>query len=122
MKYGIVIISHVYEIAEGVARLLAEIAKDVCVVSVGGYETTEIGTDLTAICEAIEENEAAEILAFYDLGSAKMNLAMAVELATKPVHVYDVALIEGAYVSAALLQSGQTLEVVEEQLLPLKIK
>ncbi len=77
---------------------------------------------MSKISAAIDANTADELLAFYDLGSAKMNLDMAVELADKPVHVYDVALIEGAYSAATLIGAGVDLAAIEAQLQPLKIK
>lgn len=51
-----------------------------------------------------------------------MNLEMAMEMTDKKVHLYDVALVEGAYTAASLLQAGVGLEEVETQLKPLKIK
>ena len=104
MSLGIVVVSHVPEIAAGVQRLLAQVAKDV------------------SITIAFEANTADELLAFYDLGSAKMNLEMAIEMSTKPVHLYDTALVESAYTAASLLQADVPLADVEAQLAPLKIK
>lgn len=43
-----------------------------------------------------------------------MNLEMAGEFSTKPVHLYDTALIEGAYVAASLLQAGVDLPEIEK--------
>ena len=88
----------------------------------GGTDDHEIGTSLAKITAALEDNSATEILAFYDLGSAKMNLEMASEFSTKPVHLYDTALVEGAYVSASLLQAGVDLPEIEKQLELLQIK
>ena len=51
-----------------------------------------------------------------------MNLELASEFSEKTVHLYDVALIEGAYTAASLLQAGVSLAKVVEQLRPLKIK
>ena len=106
MSLGITIVSHVYEVANGLPRLLTQVAKDVPITTAGGTE----------------DNDADEILSFYDLGSAKMNLEMAIEMTDKKVHLYDVALIEGAYTAATLLEAGVDLQEVEKQLEPLKIK
>ncbi|KRM89509.1 dihydroxyacetone kinase phosphoryl donor subunit DhaM [Liquorilactobacillus vini] len=122
MKYGILIVSHVPEIAAGVPRLIQQVAKDVAITSAGGTDENEIGTSLEKIQQAVEQNAGSEILAFYDLGSARMNLEMAAELATKKLRIYDVALIEGAYVAASLLQAQVGLPAIEKQLAPLKIK
>ena len=104
MSYGILIVSHVSQIAQGLPRLLAQVAPDVPLTYAGGTDDDGIGTSLEKISLALEENSASEILAFYDLGSAKMNLELASEFSEKTVHLYDVALIEGAYTAASLLQ------------------
>ena len=114
MSLGITIVSHVYEVANGLPRLLTQVAKDVPI--------NDVGTSMGKIMNAFEENDADEILSFYDLGSAKMNLEMAIEMTDKKVHLYDVALIEGAYTAATLLEAGVDLQEVEKQLEPLKIK
>ena len=49
----------------------------------GGTEDNDVGTSMEKIMNAFEENDADEILAFYDLGSAKMNLEMAIEMTEK---------------------------------------
>ncbi|MDR0921899.1 MAG: PTS-dependent dihydroxyacetone kinase phosphotransferase subunit DhaM [Lactobacillales bacterium] len=122
MSLGIVLVSHVAEVADGLKRLLVQVAKDVPITTGGGLENGEVGTSFERVQAAIEENSADELLVFYDLGSAKMNLEMAIELTEKKVHLYDVAFIEGAYTAAALIQAGDTLAEIEEQLKPLKIK
>lgn len=122
MSLGIVVVSHVPEIATGVQRLLAQVAKDVSITIAGGTDEDQVGTSIAKITEAFEANTADELLAFYDLGSAKMNLEMAIEMSTKPVHLYDTALVESAYTAASLLQADVPLADVEAQLAPLKIK
>ena len=72
--------------------------------------------------QAFDDNEADNILAFYDLGSAKMNLEIAMEMSNKKVHLYNTALIEGAYTAASLIQAGVGLDEIEAQLKPLTIK
>ena len=122
MSLGMTLVSHVSEIAEGLLKLLNQVAKDVPITTAGGTNDGDIGTSMEKIMKAFDDNKADEILAFYDLGSAKMNLEMAMEMTDKKVHLYDVALVEGAYTAASLLQAGVGLEEVETQLKPLKIK
>ncbi|AEV95949.1 dihydroxyacetone kinase phosphoryl donor subunit DhaM [Pediococcus claussenii] len=122
MKYGIVIVSHVSDIAIGVQRLIDQVAKDVSVTTAGGLENDGVGTSIERIQTAFEQNTGDELLAFYDLGSAKMNLEMAIEMSDKKVHLYDTALVESAYTAAALLQVNTSLEDVEKQINELKIK
>jgi PTS hybrid protein len=121
-EYGIVIFSHIEEVAEGVVRLLKEVARDVSITCAGGTDEGEVGTSFDKISTAISENSADEIFAFYDLGSAKMNLEMAMEMTEKQVHLMDTALVEGAYTAAALIQADAPLEAIMDQLKPLKIK
>lgn len=119
---GIVIVSHVPELAEGVVRLLKEAAKDVPITFSGGNDDGEIGTSFSVIEAALANNSGDEIYAFYDLGSAKMNLEMVAELSAKNIVIYDTAFIEGAYTAAALLATGANRSFVEEQLQSLTIK
>lgn len=122
MSLGIVMVSHVSDVVNGIERLINEVAKDVPVTTAGGTEENGVGTSFEKILAAFEKNEADEILAFYDLGSAKMNLEMAIEMTEKEVTLYDTALLESSYTAAALIQAGADISAIEEQLLPLKIK
>lgn len=116
MTTGIIIISHVYEIAKGIDRLLQEVAGDVNIEAIGGISESEIGTSFESILEAINKHPATNVLAFYDLGSAKMNLEMVKEFSDKSIIIYDVPIVEGSYTAAALLQAGVTQDVIELQL------
>ena len=122
MSLGIVMVSHVSDVVVGVKRLINEVAKDVSVTVAGGTEDNGVGTSFEKILTAFEENEADKIMAFYDLGSAKMNLEMAIEMTDKEVTLYDTALLESSYTAAALIQAGADISAIEEQLEPLKIK
>ena len=51
-----------------------------------------------------------------------MNLEMAMEMSDKKVHLYDTALIEGAYTAASLIQAGVGLDEIEAQIKQLTIK
>lgn len=122
MSLGITLVSHVPEIAEGLPKLLSQVAGNVSITTAGGTNDGDIGTSMEKIMNAFDENTADEILAFYDLGSAKMNLEMAMEMSDKKVHLYDTAFVEGAYTAASLIQAGVDLEDIEKQLKPLVIK
>ena len=121
-KYGILLVSHVEEITDGLLKLLDQVAGDVSIKTAGGTENGEIGTNFEKINQVLNAFEEEKILAFYDLGSAKMNLEMAMEYSDKEIKLYETAFIEGAYVAASLLQTDVDLEVIEEQLKPLVIK
>lgn len=122
MTKGIVLVSHVEEIGLGIKRLIEEVAKDVPITVAAGLPEHGVGTSFEKINEAFENNPADEILAFYDLGSAKMNLEMAMEMTDKTVHLMDTAVVESAYTAAALLQVDVPLDVIFDQLNSLKIK
>ena len=121
MTTGIIIVSHVYEIAKGIKRLLQEVASDVNIEVVGGISEVEIGTSFDNILQLIEQHPSDNLLAFYDLGSAKMNLEMARELSEKSITIYDVPIVEGSYTAAALLQANVANNVIEQQLKELHI-
>lgn len=122
MSLGITLVSHVSDISEGLPKLLKQVAKDVPITTAGGTNDGDIGTSMEKIMTAFSENGADEILAFYDLGSAKMNLEMAMEMSDKKVHLYNAAFIEGAYTAASLIQAGVSLDDIEKQLKPLIVK
>ncbi|UUX33434.1 dihydroxyacetone kinase phosphoryl donor subunit DhaM [Fundicoccus culcitae] len=115
-EYGVVIVSHSKHIAQGVYDLVQEVAKDVAVTYVGGTEDGGIGTSFDGALEAIDSNAKDKLLAFFDLGSARLNLELALEMSDKEVTVYSVPLVEGAYTAAALLQVDSPIEAIVEQL------
>lgn len=120
--YGILLVSHVEEIANGLLRLLDQVAADVTIKTAGGTDDGKVGTDFNKIQDTLNEFEEENILAFYDLGSAKLNLEMAMDFSEKNVTLYDASFLEGAYVTASLLQTDVDLETIEEQLKPLIVK
>lgn len=122
MSNGVVIVSHVKEIGEGIDRLIKEVANDVPITIAAGLADGAVGTSFEKIMDAFEKNSAQTLLAFYDLGSAKMNLEMAIDMTEKEVLLFDTALVESAYTAAALLQVDTPIDVIKEQLAPLKIK
>ena len=87
-KLGVVVVSHVPAIAEGVVTLMKEVAKDVSITFAGGMDDNEVGTSFAKIEAAFEANTGETLLAFYDLGSAKMNLEMVMELTDKKRFIY----------------------------------
>jgi dihydroxyacetone kinase phosphotransfer subunit len=120
--YGILLISHVEDITAGLVKLLNQVAGDVTIKTAGGGEDGDIGTSFDKIRQTLEEFEEDAVLAFYDLGSAKMNLEMAMEGTDKEVLLFETAFVEGSYVAASLLQTDVDLDTIKEQLEPLTIK
>ncbi|ALV22416.1 MAG: dihydroxyacetone kinase phosphoryl donor subunit DhaM [Carnobacterium sp.] len=121
-EYGVLLVSHVEGLADGVATLVNEVAKEVSIKSAGGTSEGEVGTSFEKIEAALQSFEEETILAFYDLGSAKMNLELAIETSDKTVTLYDAAFVEGAYTASALLQAEAPLDAIEEQLKALVVK
>ncbi|MGT2928803.1 dihydroxyacetone kinase phosphoryl donor subunit DhaM [Streptococcus dentasini] len=119
---GIVIVSHSKYIAQGIVDLIEEVASDVEITAVGGTEDGGIGTSFDQVQKAVESNSRDELLAFFDLGSAKMNLEMVADFSEKIIHIKDVPIVEGAYAAAALLQAGADTESILEQLKDLGIE
>lgn len=121
-EYGILLVSHSEKIAEGLKDLLLEVAGDVTIATAGGTEDGDIGTSFDKISNVVAEMEEEKILAFYDLGSAKMNIEMVTDFSDKEITLYETSFIEGAYVAASLLQADVDLETINGQLEPLIVK
>lgn len=119
---GILIVSHSKNLAQGLFDLISQVAADVAISYVGGLEDGSIGTSFEGIQAALEANPASTILAFFDLGSARMNLELAADFSDKEVLIHNVPLVEGAYTAAALLQAGANLEAVLDQVRELEIQ
>lgn len=99
---GIVLISHSTKIAEGIKELIREVVHDVPIVAAGGADDGGIGTSLDKISAAIEQiYTSSGVMLFYDLGSAKMNAELAIELSGRDnVVLVEAPLVEGAYVGS----------------------
>lgn len=121
-ELGIIIVSHSKNLAQGIVDLLEQVAKDVSITYVGGNEDGEIGTSFEQVQEIIDDNSANDLLAFFDLGSARMNLEMAIDFSDKKIQIMSVPVVEGAYTAAALIQAGVDKACVLEQLCELEIK
>ncbi|HFL1953301.1 TPA: dihydroxyacetone kinase phosphoryl donor subunit DhaM [Streptococcus agalactiae] len=118
---GIIVVSHSKNIAQGVVDLISEVAKDVSITYVGGTEDGEIGTSFDQVQQIVEQNDKKTLLAFFDLGSAKMNLELVADFSEKNIIINSVPVVEGAYTAAALLQAGADLDSIQSQLAELII-
>ena len=120
-QLGIVLVSHSKNLAQGIADLVAEVAKDIPFTYVGVTEDGQIGTSFDQVQTIVEENPAQDILAFFDLGSARLNLEMVADFSEKSIHILQVPVVEGTYTAAALLQAGADKEAILSQLAELEI-
>ncbi|HGA4326181.1 TPA: dihydroxyacetone kinase phosphoryl donor subunit DhaM [Streptococcus agalactiae] len=118
---GIIVVSHSKNIAQGVVDLISEVAKDVSITYVGGTEDGDIGTSFDQVQQIVEQNDKKTLLAFFDLGSAKMNLELVADFSEKNIIINSVPVVEGAYTAAALLQAGADLDSIQSQLAELTI-
>lgn len=121
-KYGIVIISHSPDVAYGIHQIIQEVARDVAITHAGGTDDGEIGTSFEKVSTAFETNEADYLYAFYDLGSAKMNIETIMEISDKEILLFDVPILEGAYVTAAQLQMDESIDVINKNLETIIVK
>ncbi|MBF0842870.1 MULTISPECIES: dihydroxyacetone kinase phosphoryl donor subunit DhaM [Mammaliicoccus] len=105
------IISHSKDIAQGVKDLLAQMSPDVSVIAKGGNNEGEIGTSIDTV-NAIIDELTEDALLFYDIGSAEMNLEMAIDLYEGDYKLYKVdgPIVEGAFLASVSLSTGATLE------------
>ncbi len=110
---GLVLVSHSRALAEALAELASQVggaaALPVIVVGGTGPQCRELGTDATAIAEAIQSLYTPDgVVVLMDLGSAVLSAEMAFELlpdAMRPhIHCCAAPLVEGAV--AAVVQIG----------------
>ncbi|ANK38079.1 PTS mannnose transporter subunit IIA [Staphylococcus equorum] len=111
----IVIVSHSEDIANGTKALLEQMAGDVSILIQGGVEG-KIGTSYDHIQEMINDLDD-DALCFYDIGSAEMNLDLAIEMYEGKYQVVkvDAPIVEGSFTAAVKLSVGGSIkEIVEE--------
>lgn len=112
---SIILVSHSEKIAEGTKDLLSQMASSVNVVAQGGING-EIGTSFDDIHQLLNGlNDDA--ICFYDIGSAEMNLDMAIEMynGKNQMIKVDAPIVEGSFTAAVKLSVGGTLEDTIEE-------
>lgn len=116
---SIVIVSHSEKIAEGTKELLAQMSPDVDAIAVGGADG-EIGTSFDEISDILNQLEN-DALCFFDIGSAEMNLDMAIDMYTGHYRVEKVTapIVEGSFLASVSLSTNgdfdQAIEAVREE-------
>lgn len=115
---GIVLISHSEKVVTGSKEIIRQVIREVPVAIAGGTDDNEIGTSVTKISKALEKAFTRKgILVFYDLGSAKMNAELAIELSGKEnIKIAEAPLLEGAYVASVESNMGKSLNEIIESL------
>ncbi|SEP92028.1 dihydroxyacetone kinase DhaM subunit [Virgibacillus subterraneus] len=120
MSYvGIVLISHSNKVAEGIKDIIRQVIKEVPIEIAGGTDENDIGTSIDKIQLAIDRaNDGNGVLLFYDIGSAKMNAEVALEMTgIDNIKIIEAPLLEGAYVAAVESGMGKDIENVYSALM-----
>ncbi|WP_436854995.1 dihydroxyacetone kinase phosphoryl donor subunit DhaM [Staphylococcus caeli] len=112
----IVLVSHSKAIAEGTKELLEQMASGVTIVAQGGVDGA-IGTSYDHIQTLINELDD-DALCFYDIGSAEMNLDLAIEMyeGTQRVVKVDSPIVEGSFTAAVKLSVGASIDDTLDEL------
>lgn len=115
---GIVLISHSEKVTIGLKEIIRQVIHEVPVEAAGGTDDGEIGTSIDKIKTAIQRaDQDRGVLLFYDLGSAKMNAELAIELADlRRIQLVEAPLIEGAYVGAVEASIGKNIDEIIESI------
>lgn len=127
-QVGVVVVSHSKRLADGLALLASQMARDVLIVPAGGLDASPqdkdnpdgggIGTSYDAIEAAVNKVVDAGLACaiFTDLGSATMTVEMVVDmLDDEPVRFIDAPLVEATVAGAVAAQQGQDLDGVERE-------
>src|SRR5258706_513959 len=117
---GIVLVSHVHELAEGVAELARQMGgPGVGIETAGGLEGPDhaIGTDAVRVMNAVERAWSDDgVLVLMDLGSAVLSAEMALDLLPEArrakVLLCEAPFVEGAVAAAVTSKLGSPLEDV----------
>jgi|SRR5690625_30598 len=111
---SIVLISHSSKVVEGIKEIITQVNDTVSIGLAGGTDDGKIGTSVEKIQTAIDSVSSDKgVLLVYDLGSAKMNGEMAIELGDlEKVQILEAPILEGAYVAAVEAGMGKDIDAV----------
>ena len=116
-RVGLVLVSHVAAIAEGLRDLVAQMAPEVGVEPAGGADDGGIGTSFDLVVAALGRADTGDgAVVLYDLGSALLTTETALDLlddrARVRVRIADAPLVEGAIAAGVEAQGGGDLSAV----------
>jgi phosphoenolpyruvate---glycerone phosphotransferase subunit DhaM len=113
---GIVLVSHSFELAHGLAALASQLAgAEVRVEPAGGAPDGSLGTTGDAVWAAITRAECGQgVVVLADLGSSVLTVRHLLEEARSNGHVrlVDAPFVEGAIAAAVMSSAGQQLDDV----------
>ncbi|WP_312644233.1 dihydroxyacetone kinase phosphoryl donor subunit DhaM [Hydrogenoanaerobacterium sp.] len=111
---GLVIVSHSEKLAQGVAELAHEMAKETPIAVAGGMPDGSLGTSFERVYEAIKSVYSEDgVLILLDMGSAVMTAEMAIEKHGGNIRIADSPLVEGAVLAAIQSSIGCPISQVE---------
>ena len=113
---GIVLVSHSFELAHGLAAMAVQVAgDDVRVEPAGGGPDGSLGTSGDAVWNAIVRADSGQgVVVLADLGSSILTVRHLLEegRANGHVRLVDAPFVEGAIAAAVMSSAGQELEEV----------
>jgi len=113
---GIVLVSHSFELAHGLAAMAVQVAgEDVRVEPAGGGPDGSLGTTGDAVWNAIVRADSGQgVVVLADLGSSILTVRHLLEegRANGHVRLVDAPFVEGAIAAAVMSSAGQELEDV----------
>ena len=113
---GIVLVSHSFELAHGLAAMAVQVAgDDVRVEPAGGGPDGSLGTTGDAVWNAIVRADSGQgVVVLADLGSSILTVRHLLEEGRPNGHVrlVDAPFVEGAIAAAVMSSAGQELEDV----------
>jgi dihydroxyacetone kinase phosphotransfer subunit len=113
---GIVLVSHSFELAHGLAALASQLAgTEVRIEPAGGGPDGSLGTTDDSVVEAIKKADAGQgVVVLADLGSSILTVRHILENNNSNGHIrlVDAPLVEGAIAAAVMSSAGQDLEDV----------
>lgn len=120
---GVVIVSHSFTLAEGVAELARGMgAEEVKIATAGGLDGPDhpLGTDATRVMQAIDDAWSEDgVLVLMDLGSAVLSAEMALDFLPDDrrgqVLLCDAPLVEGAVAAVVAARLGEPLGRVADE-------
>ncbi len=113
---GIVLVSHSFELAHGLAALTSQLAgNEVRVEPAGGGPNGTLGTTDDTVRSAIKRADAGQgVVVLADLGSSILTVRHLLEEGRRNGHIrlVDAPFVEGAIAAAVMSSAGQDLEDV----------
>ena len=113
---GIVLVSHSFELAHGLAAMAIQVAgAEVSVEAAGGGPDGTLGTNGDAVWQAIQRADTGQgVVVLADLGSSILTVRHLLEEGHGNGHIclVDAPFVEGAIAAAVMSSAGQELDEV----------